>query len=60
MNMLWLLRAYRWVRHPPSPRMVAVVLGVVAFVLGLAAVEHWIGWPEALTVDGRGVRAPWR
>ena len=60
MNLFWLVRMKRWVLHPPSPLKVAVVLGVVAFVLGLAAVEHFIGWPEALTVDGRGFRRFWR
>ncbi len=49
MNIRWLLRAYRWVRNPPSPRMVKLVLGVIALVLAVAAVEHWIGWPERLT-----------
>jgi hypothetical protein len=59
-NLLWLVRLRRWLRHSPSPRLVIVVLGVVGVMLGLAAVEHFLGWPEALTVDGRGFRRPWR
>jgi hypothetical protein len=49
--MTWLLRMARWARHPPSPRRVALVLGVVAACLALVAVERVVGWPEALTVE---------
>ncbi|WP_126976797.1 hypothetical protein [Frigidibacter oleivorans] len=51
MNTIWLLRAAKWARHPPSARRVALVFAVVAVCLGLAAVE-WLGlWPAALTMD---------
>ncbi|KMK66951.1 hypothetical protein [Puniceibacterium sp. IMCC21224] len=50
MNPLHLLRMTRWVRHPPSPRTVVLVMSVVAICVGLFVVERWIGWPEALTV----------
>lgn len=49
--MVWLLRARRWVTHPPSPRRVALVLGVVAASLVLYGVERFVGWPEALQVN---------
>ncbi|MDU8911529.1 hypothetical protein [Aestuariicoccus sp. MJ-SS9] len=58
MNWLQLLRMSRWARHPPSPRKVKLVLAIVAACLALYAVERWIGWPEALSVDG--TRAPLR
>ncbi len=52
MNMLtWLLRASRWVRHPPSAGRVKLVLAVIAVGLLLAGYEHVFGWPEALTVN---------
>ncbi len=59
MNMLhWLLRAKRWAQRPPPPRQVALVLSVVALCVALALVEHFIGWPEALTAErmGRTIR----
>jgi hypothetical protein len=49
--MTWLLRMARWARHPPSPRRVALVLGVAAACLLLAGIEHFWGWPQALTVN---------
>lgn len=56
MNLFWLLRMRRWVQHPPSPRTVWLILGLIAFLLLLVAVERIWGWPEALTVDGAGMR----
>lgn len=49
--MIWFLRMARWVRNPPSPARLRLVLAVVAIVLLLAAVERYLGWPDALTVD---------
>lgn len=55
MNLL--IRLARWVRHPPSPRLARVVLGVVAVCLVLVAVEQFWGWPDWLTVArGGGMR----
>ena len=51
MNPLWLLRMSRWARRPPSARRVLLVLAVVAACLALAAVERWVGWPDALTAE---------
>lgn len=50
----WLLRAKRWAQHPPSPKKVAVILGVLAVCLLLAGIDHFWGWPEWLTVNGTG------
>jgi len=52
----WLIRAKRWVQHPPSAGRVKLVFGVIALCLALAAVEHFIGWPDWLTVDRRGAQ----
>lgn len=49
MNLMWLMRMRRWVAHPPSASRVRLVVGVVAICLALLAVEHFLGWPEALT-----------
>ncbi|MDZ4135504.1 MAG: hypothetical protein U1D06_07905 [Paracoccaceae bacterium] len=52
MTPIWLIRAARWVRHPPSAARVKLVLGVIAACLVLVGVEHFIGWPDWLTTNG--------
>ncbi|MGR3466003.1 hypothetical protein [Limimaricola sp.] len=56
MNIHWLLRLAHWARHPPSPRQVAVIAGVILFCLLLVGIEYLWGWPDALRVapGGRG------
>jgi hypothetical protein len=54
MNPIWLMRMARWLRHPPSPARVRLVLAVVALCLALVAVEWLWGWPAALTTGGGG------
>lgn len=49
--MRWLLRMSLWARHPPSEKRVRLVLAVIALCLLLFAIERWVGWPEALTVE---------
>ena len=49
--MTWLLRISRWIRNPPSPARVKLVLGVVALCLALVAIEKLGFWPEALHVN---------
>lgn len=58
-NMIWLMRAVRWVRSPPSARMVALVLAVIATALLIVLLE-WLGaWPEWATLEeGRRPRMP--
>jgi hypothetical protein len=51
-QLLWLLRAKRWVQNPPSPARVKLVLGVIAVCLVLVAIERFAGWPDWMTVDG--------
>ena len=46
-----LLRMSKWARHPPSTRMVIMVAGIVIFGLTLAGIEHFIGWPEFLSME---------
>ncbi|GGG76905.1 hypothetical protein GCM10011415_27160 [Salipiger pallidus] len=58
MNPIWLLRMAKWLRHPPSPGRVKLVLAVVAICLLLVAIERLIGWPDALSTDP--VRRPMR
>lgn len=54
-NLIWLLRATRWARNPPSMQRVLLVLGVVAAALTIGLIE-WAGWwPEWASLDeGRG------
>lgn len=49
--MIWFLRMAKWARHPPSAKRVKLVLAVIALCLILFAIERWVGWPEALTVQ---------
>lgn len=54
----WLVRAARWVRNPPSPRMVKLVFAIIAAGLALVALEKLGLWPDALTLDPRAGRMP--
>ncbi len=57
MNFHWLLRMSRWARNPPSPGRVKLVIGVVVLCLILLGIEHFIGWPDILSVEpGRRFR----
>lgn len=54
MNIHWLLRLAHWARHPPSPRQMALIAGVILLCLLLVGIERTWGWPEALTVRPGG------
>lgn len=59
MNPIWFVRMAKWARHPPSKRMVKLVLAVLAFVAALYGIEYFFGWPEWLTPEaGRRIRFP--
>ncbi|MGB3279935.1 MAG: hypothetical protein WBA92_12145 [Pseudorhodobacter sp.] len=60
MNYLWLLRMSKWVRNPPSPTRVKLVLGVILICLLVFGIEYFFGWPEALTLNPRSHRNPLR
>ena len=58
-NLIWLIRASKWARQPPSARMVRLVLAIVAFAIGLVVLEKLGWWPEWATLDqGRRPRIP--
>ncbi|MDV4168065.1 hypothetical protein [Rhodovulum sp. FJ3] len=48
MNM-WLVRASRWARNPPSMNRVIFGAVVIAICLVLFGIERIWGWPEWLT-----------
>ena len=50
----WLLRAKRWAARPPSAQRVKLVLGIIAVVLLIGGVEHFIGWPDWMSVEATG------
>ncbi|MDQ7261454.1 hypothetical protein NM680_06530 [Paracoccus sp. PS-1] len=50
-NLIWLIRASRWARHPPKPRTVMLVLAIIAAGLLLAGLEHFGLWPDWATMD---------
>jgi hypothetical protein len=47
-----LIRMSKWSRRPPSRRFILTVAVTAAIILVVAGIEHFIGWPEALTVEG--------
>jgi len=53
MTITWLLRMARWARRPPGRRTVLLWLVVLWVALAIAGVEHFLGWPEALTLEPR-------
>ncbi len=48
---VWLLRATRWARNPPSASRVVLVFGVIAVCLAIVGLEWVFGWPDWLTVN---------
>ena len=56
MNPRWLFRMARWAQNPPSEGRVKLVFGIIAVCLALFAVEYFVGWPEALSLDPKGWR----
>lgn len=54
MNPHWLMRASRWVRHPPSPGRVKLVLAIVGICVILYGIERIYGWPDWLTPERPG------
>lgn len=56
-NLNWLVRAARWVRNPPSPKMVKLVFGIVAAGIAMALLQHFGLWPDWATMERpRGIR----
>jgi predicted acyltransferase len=51
MTTTWLLRMARWLRHPPSPQRVKLVLAVIGICLVIFGIEAIWGWPDALTPE---------
>lgn len=45
---LWLVRAARWARKPPSWGQVKLVFGVLAICLVIVGGEWLFGWPDWL------------
>ncbi|MFK7938194.1 MAG: hypothetical protein AB8B82_02355 [Roseovarius sp.] len=58
MNPRWLFRMKRWAQNPPSQSRVIFVFAIIAICLSLAAVEYFIGWPDALSIERGGWK--WR
>lgn len=53
MNFHWLIRAARWARNPPSPKMVKLVFAIIALGLALVALEKLGLWPDWATLERR-------
>jgi hypothetical protein len=50
-QLLWLMRAKRWLQNPPSPGRVKLVFAVIAICLAVVLYERVFGWPTWLAVD---------
>ena len=48
------VRMAKWARRPPSLKMVMMVFSIVFFGLLIAGIEHFVGWPESLTINPKG------
>lgn len=58
-NLIWLIRASRWARHPPKASRVLLVLAIIALGLMLVGLEHFGLWPDWATLDRpRGMHLP--
>ncbi|MBM3606366.1 MAG: hypothetical protein FJX25_17075 [Alphaproteobacteria bacterium] len=58
-NLIWLLRAAKWARNPPSAKMVKLVIAIIAAGLALVLLEKLDLWPQWATLDqGRLPRLP--
>ncbi len=58
-NLNWLIRASRWARNPPSPRMVKMVLAINAQGLAIKGLEHFGQNPDRAQMDRpRGMHLP--
>lgn len=49
--MLWLMRASRWVRHPPSAGRVRLVLAVIALAVIVVILDKTGYWPDWARMD---------
>jgi hypothetical protein len=54
MNMMWLIRAKRWAKNPPSAGRVKLVFGVVLACLILVGIEKTIGVPDWMQQERTG------
>ena len=58
-NLIWLIRASRWARRPPSARRVAIVAAVIALSLLILGIEHLGWWPDWARMERpRGMHLP--
>ncbi|OUS21877.1 hypothetical protein DI396_04990 [Litorivita pollutaquae] len=51
MNPRHLLRMAKWARKPPSMRQVKIGVSILLICMMIFAVEYFIGWPDALTME---------
>ncbi len=49
--MLWLMRASRWSRNPPSARRVKLVLAVIAIAVAVVVLDRTGYWPDWARMD---------
>jgi len=54
MNLMWLVRAKRWAKNPPSTQRIKLVFGVVLLCLVLVGIEKFIGVPEWMQLERSG------
>jgi hypothetical protein len=47
----YLVRMAYWARHPPSKQFLVAAAIAVGAALAIGLFEHYLGWPEWLTVE---------
>lgn len=53
MGPIWLMRAVKWARNPPSPKQVKALLALFAVVFAIFIAERMGLWPAFLTLPPR-------
>jgi hypothetical protein len=54
----WFLRMARWVRHPPSPARIKLVVAVIVLGLVIVGLEKAGFWPDWATAQRLRLRLP--
>lgn len=56
--LIWLMRASRWARNPPSAKRVRLVLALLALIAVIVLLEWGGFWPDWAQMEPRRQRIP--
>ena len=60
MNLIWLMRAAKWVRRPPSMTQVRILFSVLALAAAIWGLDHFGLWPDWARIDPKEARRTMR